>query len=188
MLLLTLLLDDYSSPADKSRAGLLFMKYHKSVYYTAMRILNNHSSAEDVVQKTFIRILKNMHKIDDIDSARTKSFILKIARNEALREYNISKKADIVSYEEYMTQEDYNANCNSDDVWQSYIEIHDRNKLKEVLKSLPEKYRTVIIYKYACGYSYKEIADILGITESNVSVLLTRAKQKLIKGYDTTNV
>jgi len=188
MLLLTLLLDDYSSPADKSRAGLLFMKYNKSVYYTAMSILKNHSSAEDVVQKTFMRILKNMHKIDDIDSARTKSFILKIARNEALREYHNNKKADVVSYEEYMTQEDYNANCNSNDVWQSYIEIHDRNKLKEVLKILLEKYRTVIIYKYVYGYSYKDIANIVGITEGNVSVLLTRAKQKLIEAYDTENV
>ena len=80
MLFLTLLLDDCSSPADRSRAELLFIKYNKLAYYSAFSILKDHGLAEDIVQKTFIRLIKNIHKVDDIDSAKTKAFIVKLQK------------------------------------------------------------------------------------------------------------
>ena len=183
MLFLTLLLDEHSSLANRSRAELLFTKYNKLAYYTALSIIKNHSTAEDVVQKTFIKVILNIHKIDDIDSASTKAFIVKIAKNEALREYGKNKNISSVSYEDYMMDKENNTYNGSDDVWDTYTEIHDRHKLKEILKTLPEHYQTVILYKYAHGYSYKQIAELMDITETNVSVMLTRARQRLIKSY-----
>ena len=182
MFFLTLLLDDCSSN-ERSHAELLFTKYNKLVYHTALSIIKDHSTAEDIVQKAFIRLIRNIHKIDDVDSSQTKSFIIKIARNEAFREYNASKNISSIPYETYMINKESETCNGSDDVWDAYAEIHDRRKLKEVLKTLPEHYQTVILYKYAYGYSYKQIAELLDITESNVSVMLTRARQKLIKSY-----
>jgi len=182
MFFLTLLLDDCSS-TDRSRAELLFIKYNKLAYYTALSILKDHNSAEDIVQKTFVRLIQNMHKVDDINSSRTKAFIIKIARNEALREYGKNKNISSVPYEDYTMDNENNMHNKPDDVWNTYTEMSDRHKLKEILKTLPEHYQAVIMFKYAHGHSYKQIADLLGITESNASVLLTRARKKLIKSY-----
>lgn len=187
MFFLTLSLNDLNNPADKSRAGLLFEKYNKFVYYSAMKILHNHSSAEDVVQKTFMRIFKNIHKIGDIDSAKTKSFIFIIARNEAYRELAGLGNVDLVSFEEYMVEEEADSSLGSDEIWQSYVNKYDRQKMMEAVNMLPEHYKNIISFKYSNGYSYKEISDILGITEKSVSVTLTRAKHKLIKIYNALN-
>ncbi len=183
MFFLTLLLDDCRSAVDKSQAELLFIKYNKLAYYTALSIIKDHSAAEDTVQKTFIKVIKNVHKISDIDSPKTKAFVVKIAKNEALREYKAKRNISNVPYEDYMMDNENNTHNGSDDVWDAYTEMSDRHKLKEIIKTLPEHYQAVILYKYAHGYSYKQIADLMGITESNVSVMLTRARQKLIKSY-----
>lgn len=181
MLLFTLLLDDKSSLADISRAELLFEKYNKQVYYLAKSVVKTHENAEDVVQKTFIRIIKNLHKLADVDNPKTKHFIMKVAYREALREYSSENKIETVPYEEYFSSED--TQNETDNVWDAYAEIYDRAKLKESLKMLPENYQTLIIYKYSYDYSYKEIADMLNITVTNVSVQLTRARQKLLKTF-----
>ena len=181
MLLFTLLLDDKSSSADISCAELLFKKYNKQVYYLAKSVVKKHENAEDIVQKTFIRIIKNLHKLADTDSPQTKHFIMKIAYREALREYSVERKVEMIPYEDYIAAED--GKDPSDNVWDSFAETYDRTKLKEALKKLPEHYQMLIIYKYTYGYSYKDISDMLDMSVSNVSVQLTRARQKLFKTY-----
>lgn len=48
------------------------------------------------------------------------------------------------------------------------------------MQSLPEIDRQLLIGKYAYGYRYRELASLLGLSESNVSVRILRAKQKLV--------
>ena len=185
MLLFTLLLDDNCSSADISRAELLFRKYNKQVYYLAKSVVKTHENAEDIVQKTFIRIIKNLHKLEDVDSPQTKHFIMKVAYREALREYSAARKVEIVPFEDYITSEEEKDAV--DNVWDTFAEVYDRTKLKEALKKLPDHYQTLIIYKYVYDYSYKEISDMLDMSVSNVSVQLTRARQKLLKLFFEEN-
>ena len=52
-------------------------------------------------------------------------------------------------------------------------------ELKEAIKKLDDKYRDILLLKYVYGYSMKEIAKMLKITETNVSTRLERGRKQL---------
>ena len=57
-------------------------------------------------------------------------------------------------------------------------DILDGKELESYLLKLPKSYYIIMSLKYDDGYSYKEIADILSITEENVKKRLLRARTK----------
>ena len=67
--------------------------------------------------------------------------------------------------------------------YQSHSENPDLKERAELLEmaieSLPEKYREVIVLKEFLGFSYQEIADLLGVTLPSVRINIYRAKQKI---------
>ena len=66
---------------------------HKNVMlYTAERILRDYQLAEDAVQKAFMKVLDNLHKIEEPDCNKTRAFLVIITRNVAITMYNRQKK------------------------------------------------------------------------------------------------
>ena len=62
---------------------------HKNVMlYTAERILRDYQLAEDAVQKAFMKVLDNLHKIEEPDCNKTRAFLVIITRNVAITMYN----------------------------------------------------------------------------------------------------
>lgn len=59
------------------------------------------------------------------------------------------------------------------------IEYDGTNTLGECMSRLPARYRELIILKYVHGYTFKETARIMGITEDNAKKMALRAKEKL---------
>ena len=51
--------------------------------------------------------------------------------------------------------------------------------IAHAIASLPDRYRELLLLKYDTGYSEKEIAQLLGMTEANVKKTIQRAKAKL---------
>lgn len=62
------------------------------------------------------------------------------------------------------------------------------NALAEAIAKLPVRYRHVILLKYDCGYSYSEIAEILGLSYEGVHSLDQRAKRKLKKVLEEAGI
>lgn len=60
--------------------------------------------------------------------------------------------------------------------------------LAEAIAKLPVRYRHVILLKYDCGYSYSEIAEILGLSSEGVHSLDQRAKRKLKKVLEEAGI
>ena len=66
----------------------LYSLYRNVMFYTAERILRDHHLAEDAVQKAFLKVLDNLHKISEIDCNKTRAFLVIIVRNVAITMYN----------------------------------------------------------------------------------------------------
>ena len=60
---------------------------------------------------------------------------------------------------------------------------YDSQKLMELLDDVGETYKAVIIMRFIDDLSIKEIADITGESENNISVKIHRATEKLRKAY-----
>ena len=161
---------------EKSKFEYIYNKYKKLLLYKANGILNDYSLAEDAVSEAFLRVYKNLHKIDDPDSGQTISFLTVIVKNTAINILNKHKNMNVADYDIYESdlQSDFNVEKEviSDIVTDGMLKVVD--KLKDELKDC-------FLLMYAHNLSYKEISKILNISESNVTVRIHRAKKKIIE-------
>ena len=92
-------------------------------------------------------------------------------RNESIDLFNTRKKIlvaneDVMDRKHFMQRENENG-------------FLKNQELKEAIKKLDDKYRDILLLKYVYGYSMKEIAKMLKITETNVSTRLERGRKQL---------
>ncbi len=157
------------SEEDKSKFEMLYLSYRKIMFYVANKVLNDEHLSEDVVHEAFMRIINNLEKIGEVNCHKTKAFIVIIVQNIAIDFYRKRKKNNSVSYNEI---ELYVENINE-------IENNTENSIEMLILKLPISYSTVLMLKYYQGYSNREIADILKLSEVNVRKRISRAKQML---------
>ncbi|MDR0964326.1 MAG: RNA polymerase sigma factor [Clostridium sp.] len=166
-----ILLLTFSTQQEQNKFENLFHKYKKLLLHHALGILKDYALAEDAVSEAYIRIYKNMHKIEEIDSPRTVAFLVTIARNVSLTMLAREKK----SYTEEISEEQ----GDGFDLEESVLTRISTTRVQELLHQMREELRDVFILKYAYDLSHREIADTLGISENNVTVRLYRAKKAL---------
>ena len=161
------------------RADVLPLK--DMLFRLALRITLNHAEAEDVVQETMIRVWNRREQWDEIESIE--AFITTICRNLALdRQKRMDNQGQMLSPEDHDTP-DTSAASNPEQMAVS----NDRIALvKKLMDQLPEKQRTCMHLRDIEGRSYKEIAQIMSISEQQVKVNIFRARQTIRQRYNET--
>ena len=143
------------------------------LFRLALRITLNHAEAEDVVQETMIKVWNRRDHWDEIESIE--AFCLTICRNISLDKV---KKAE---------NQNQSLNDEHDAPDRSYAsnpeeQAEQRDKIlliRRLINTLPEKQRSVMQLRDFEGKSYKEIAEILAISEEQVKVNIFRARQTI---------
>lgn len=171
---------------EKSVKLELLYTFHKSaMLYTAERILRDYQLAEDAVQKAFIKVLDNLHKIEEPDCNKTRAFLVIITRNVAITMYNRQKK-QAVPIEEI-------EQIDSADEYTPFDEIASKESVAAIadyIGQLDKKYSDVLTLKFFYQYSDSEIAGLVQTSPENVRVRLHRGKRKLmtlLKGDERFN-
>ena len=138
--------------------------YLDDVYRAVFCCCGNRENAEDAVQNAFLKLLReNEFKFNDDE--HIKRWLITVALNECKNVWKSFWNRNKVSFDDLDTEPSYHDN------------IHE--ELIEALDKLPKNYRVVIHLYYYEEYSVKEIAAILGISESNVQIRLKRARDKM---------
>lgn len=148
----------------------LYDKYAKKIFNFIYYKTHHKETAQDLTQETFIKALDNFNGFSQ-DKGKFSTWIYQIARNTVIDFYRTKKSC-----------------VNVDDVWdlagkEDILRDFDvSKKLKDVEKYLarlkPEQ-REIIILRVWEGYSYKEIAEILGKNEGNCRVMFSRTIKSL---------
>ena len=141
------------------------------LFRLALRITLNREEAEDVVQDTLIKVWNARDRWLELDSIE--AYSLTIARNLSLdRIKKMENQND--SLEEQNTERlDENTSTPSERM----IQKDKLDIARNIIDELPEKQRSCLQLRDIEGKSYKEIADILSITEEQVKVNIFRARQ-----------
>lgn len=156
--------------SDKFNA--IYLQYGRLMFYKAFEILRDHGLSEDAVNEAFIRIYKNLHKLDDeIPSGRTAAFVVMVVKNVALTMVRKERRGEILPLEE-SAAETYSID-------EAAVSDMTAEAIMNTVDQLNEELKQVFLLYYAYDMSHKEIASTLGITSNSAAVRLHRAKRKL---------
>lgn len=141
------------------------------LFRLALRITLNREEAEDVVQDTMIKVWNTRERWQELDSIE--AYSLTIASNLSIdRIKKMDNQND--SLEEQTTERlDETSSTPSERM----IQKDKLDIVRNIINELPEKQRSCLQLRDIEGKSYKEIADILSITEDQVKVNIFRARQ-----------
>lgn len=162
------------NPDDKSKFEQIYNNYRQTMFYVANNILKDEHLAEDAVHQAFIKIIENLDKIDEIKCPKTKGFIVIIVERSAIDIYRKRKRQYAIPFDEVVflgAEMATRTDSSSKDLGNSTIAA--------AINLLPVNYSSVIKLKYSHGYTDKEIAKILSISEENVRKRITRGKKRL---------
>lgn len=150
---------------DRRRFAQVYDQCHAKMEETASRILQNQHDAEDAVQNAFIQIIRHFEKLSAIPSEEWVYWCISIVKNES--RMILRKAQKTVPLEEW------------DQVNSPENQAGSYDELVELITGLPETYRSVLELKFLMGYSDKETARFLGISETAVSSRASRARALL---------
>lgn len=162
----------------------LIRPYEKLIYVTIFAILKNETEAEDAAQETMINAFRHLGSFRG--EAKFSTWLVTIAMNEArkrLRKAKVSAE-DSLDEPKEDAEGDYTPAVLTDwrEVPLAALERRElREKLREAVGTLPEKYREVFVLRDIEELNQEETAAALGINVTLVKVRLHRARMMLQK-------
>ncbi len=160
----------------------LYEMYSGKLYNFIMRLSSgNQYMAEEVVQSTFIRIWEVREKVDP--GASFISFLCTIAKNMLMNMYQ--RQTIEYVYNEYLLKSEVDHDSHTEET----IDLHFLNDyIDSLAEELPAQRRKIFILSKRRNYTNKEIAEMMGISESTVATQLSLAvkfmREQLMKHYD----
>ena len=139
--------------------------YRDRLFAAAFQVCRNAADAEDAAQEALLRYHTSEKQFASEQHIR--AWLLRVAINCAKNVSRSFWRRNVVPLADYMETLDFDSG-------------ESREIFREVM-NLPEKYRLVIHLYYYEDYSVAEIGKILGLTESNVKVRLSRGRKLLKK-------
>lgn len=152
--------------------------FAKKMMGVCLRYTKDPEEAQDVLQDGFIKVFTKLPKF--VNKGSLEGWVRRIMVNTALDQYRKNKKfqrdveIDSVSYK--LEKSDF------------IIESINANDLLKIIHTIPEGYRVVFNLFAIEGYSHKEIAESLGVTESTSKSQYSRAKKMLRKLLVENNI
>lgn len=159
---------------EKSKFEQIYYTYRSIMFYVAKGILKDDYLSEDAVHNAFINIAKNMDNIGEVDSNRTKGYVVVIVRNISLNMLKKqSKTVAIDDFEEYTSDD-----TNLEEVVLSKLSF---DLIVEEIENLSIIYKDILYLSYVENLKTKEISKLINIDHETVKKRLQRGRKKLLE-------
>lgn len=171
---------------DTGAFELLMRRHNERLFRTARSVLSNDTDAQDVLQESYIRIFKGLPEF--AERSKLVTWMTRIVFNEALRFR--SRRSRLRQREQVGESLAAATSCTKDS--EPSMDSKERMQMfDDVLATLSERERGVVMLRIVQGLSTRETAASLGMSEGNVKISLFRAKPKMaeaLKGSGTEDV
>jgi RNA polymerase sigma-70 factor (ECF subfamily) len=172
---------------DRDAFTALVDEFSPKLHRLALRMVNDPFEAEDILQETFLKAFKNIHKFEERSSIGT--WLYRIATNEALMHLR-KKRPDLVAIDEPIEMPDGHLVNRELKDWcclpeTEFMTNEAQAKLDEAIAELTPALRSTFILRDLHGLSTQESAEILDISEAAVKTRLLRARLQLRDSLST---
>ena len=151
---------------SEKQFDFVYNEYAKELLYIAYGYTRNKEDSIDIMQNAYVALLKSNKKFES--NEHIKYFLIRVTINESINLVNSYSHKKVIKNNNFV------------------INIPEPNKeelqydLSEIVNTLPEKYKTIIILYYYDDMKIKDISNVLNISEPAVKKRLERARN-LIK-------
>ncbi len=163
------------------------LEHIDALYGYAVTLTRDQTEAEDLVQETYLRAVRAFGQL--VPNSNLKSWLFVIMRNAWLNQVRHvrsgprfieldNEQEDLARWPDQLARDPYVV----------YLRKLERQEIKEAIESLPDIYREIVVLRDIEGFSYQQIATLLGCPAGTVMSRLGRAREKLrriLSGWQT---
>ena len=151
----------------RSEFNIVVDKYSNNLYGYAIKFLSNKEDASDIVQDVYEKLWMNRR---NVEFSKAKSWMFTTAHNAMINLSNRKRRIQLTDAIKMYDKGTYNPSA-----------FEANQVVERVVSILPPVQKSVILLRDLENYSYKEIGEILKLSDSQVKVYLFRARKKIKK-------
>jgi len=157
------------------------LQYMNQLYSAALRYTKNPSDAQDLVQDTYAKAYVSFHQFEP--GTNLKAWLYRILTTTFINTYRKDQRRPQLSDKELEDWQIADASSHTSDQGKSAEDVVLENlpdsDIKRALAEIPEEFRIAVYLADVEGFSYKEIAEIVGVPTGTVMSRLHRGRKQL---------
>jgi len=143
---------------------ILLNRHRDTVYSYIYYIVRNRELAEDIFQETFVKAIVTIKQGRYTENGKFRAWISRIAHNLIIDNYRQEKNEQTISNDDCEIDLFNNVKLSEGNVEDEMIKSQILADVKKLVEYLPENQREVLLLRYYQDLSFKEIADITGVS------------------------
>lgn len=155
--------------------------YFKRIYSIAYRMAGNADDASDMTQEVMLKLYRNIKSFGG--NSRFSTWVYRVATNTCLDELKKLRRHASFSIDSGVETDEGSITAEIEDTAPTPEQKAEQGELKELvakaLNKLGDEHKTVVVLRDIQGFSYDEIARILGCSEGTVKSRISRGRAKL---------
>lgn len=141
----------------------VYNEYAKELFNIAYGYTRNRDDSIDIMQNAYVTLLESNKTFES--NEHIKYFLIRVTINESLDLLKSSHKKNVIRNNDFVV--------NSPEIKKEELPYD----LSEIVNTLPEKYKTIIVLHYYDDMKIKDISNVLKISEPAVKKRLERARR-----------
>lgn len=163
------------TPEQKSKFQMIYENYTGQILQTAHSLARNYMDAEDIAQDVFLKIINNIDTIQTENPLRLRALIIQMTKFASIdllrkKKHKENPNDSINDWEQFPAV--------TTDIEECVFSHELINMAVNFVSQMDEKYRAPLTLAIL-GYRIKEIASLLGMSEANTKVRISRARHML---------
>ena len=162
---------------DEKSIEMLILRHKNKVYSYISLYIRSRDLADDIFQETFLKVVQSVRAGKYQDDGKFISWVMRIAHNLIIDHFRHEKQAGIVLSDDYETDFLNLRKMADENVEDVMVRRQVMKDVRRLISSLPEDQREVVIMRHYAGMSFREIADMTGVS---INTALGRMRYALI--------
>lgn len=154
----------YYSEGNNNAFDVLLARHQAKVYNYILQMVKDRNLADDIFQETFVKAITTIKQGRYAEAGKFSAWVCRIARNLIIDNFRQEKVEATVSTDDSNYDVLNRKDLSEDTIEDMLIDSQIQADVRRLVKQLPDSQREVLIMRYYKGLSFKEIADVTGVS------------------------